>query len=90
MQNLRREERSPADRKVSARIAVSIDVIDVSRNGVRVKLGFPVPVGTVIRLGFGADRMRHARIIWLDGDLAGLEFLAPLDDRDMADFLQAT
>lgn len=80
----RREPRTPTDRKASARIALGVDLIDISRNGARARLSIPLPVGTLVKLGLGTAGERHARVIWSDDGLTGFEFLAPLDSAAVA------
>ena len=85
----RRAPRMPTDRKASARIALGIDLLDVSRLGARARVAIPLPVGALIKLGLGAGRERHARVVWTRDGVTGFEFLAPLDDADLADFSAA-
>lgn len=85
----RREPRIPTDHKATARIAISIELIDISLSGARARVSLPLPVGTVIKLGLGGDRVRHARVAWSDEGITGFEFLAPLDAEDLAEFADA-
>ena len=75
----RREPRIATARKASARIALGIDIVDISRNGVRARVSIPLPTGTLVKLGLGAGAERHARVIWTEREMTGFEFLAPLD-----------
>lgn len=86
----RREQRLPVACRASARIAMSVEVLDASRCGVRARLSLPVPVGTMlrVRLPFGAER--HARVAWVGDGLFGCEFVAPLDEGEIVQLLGAT
>jgi hypothetical protein len=84
--NNRREARVATDAKASARIALGIELIEISCNGARARVSIPLPIGTVVRLGLGRDRVRHARVAWSAEGIAGLEFLAPLAPEEVASF----
>ncbi|SOB78594.1 PilZ domain-containing protein [Sphingomonas guangdongensis] len=82
--NLRRESRHPTNRKASARIALGIDLLDLSLNGARARVSIPLPTGTLVKLGLGqggADR--HARVVWTEDGVTGFEFLAPIDAKEL-------
>jgi hypothetical protein len=78
----RREERRSVAMRGSARVAVSIDVFDLSRNGVRARVSLPLPIGTLIRIGLGGEHSRHGRVVWTEDGVTGFEFLAPLTVRE--------
>lgn len=86
----RREPRIATRGKASVRIALGIDLIDISANGARAKVSIPLPVGTLVKLGLGVGRDRHARVVWADGGLTGFEFLAPLAPAELPDALPAS
>ena len=85
----RRAQRVSTDRKASARIALGIELLDVSKLGARARLSIPLPVGALIKIGLGGGCDRHARVVWMDDGVTGFEFLAPLDDADLVDFSAA-
>ena len=80
----RRAPRVPTDARGSARLALGIELIDVSALGARLRIATPLPAGTLIRLTLPPTAERHARIAWWDDGVAGCEFLAPLASRDLA------
>lgn len=80
----RRAARVPTDARGSARLALGIELIDVSALGARLRIATPLPAGTLIRLTLPPTAERHARIAWWDDGVAGCEFLAPLTPRDLA------
>lgn len=79
----RREPRITTDRRASARLALCIDLIDISRHGARARVSIPLPVGTLVKLGLGAGAERHARVVWTANSITGFEFLAPLSSGDL-------
>jgi hypothetical protein len=85
----RREPRMATSHKATARVAISIALIDISLSGARARISIPLPVGTLIKLSLSADRMRHARVAWSDDGITGFEFLAPLTPADLAEFATA-
>jgi hypothetical protein len=81
--NLRRDPRHATNRKASARIALGIDLLDLSLNGARAKVSIPLPTGTLVKLGLGQGADRHARVVWTEGGVTGFEFLAPIDAKEL-------
>ena len=86
----RREPRQRTKRRASVRLALSIEILDASRRGVRARLPFPLPVGTTLRIGVPGGVERHARVAWAEGNLFGCEFMAPLSVPELATLLAAT
>jgi hypothetical protein len=85
----RREGRSPAACKATARLAFALDLKDASHGGVRARCPLPLAVGTTIKIDLPGRIARHARIAWSDGQTVGCEFLSPLSDRELATVLAA-
>ncbi|MFW2853111.1 PilZ domain-containing protein [Sphingomonas sp. TX0543] len=81
----RRAPRAPAECRATARVAVSVEVVDASSNGIRARMSIPLPVGTTLKIGLPGGVQRHARIIWASDGEIGCEFLAPLaiDELDL-------
>ena len=80
----RREPRIATDRKASARIALGIDLVDISRNGARARVSIPLPLGTLVKLGLGGGAERHAPVARAADGITGFEFLAPLRNDDLS------
>lgn len=80
----RREARAAVACKASARIALSVELIDISRQGVRARISVPLPVGAMLKIKLPDGVERHARVVWARDDLVGCEFLAPLDPKEIA------
>lgn len=85
----RREARAAAECRATARIALSVEVIDASAHGIRARASIALPVGTTLKIGLPGGAERHARIAWTDHDLIGCEFLAPLNHRELDHLLAA-
>ncbi|MCW6529912.1 MULTISPECIES: PilZ domain-containing protein [Sphingomonas] len=86
----RRAPRSPVECRATARIALSIEVLDASSHGIRARLSIPLPPGVTLKISLPDGTERHARIVWAnDGDI-GCEFLAPLTMRELDALLAAT
>ncbi|WP_298673514.1 PilZ domain-containing protein [uncultured Sphingomonas sp.] len=86
----RRAPRSPAECRATARVAVSVEVIDASANGIRARISIALPVGTTLKIGLPGAVQRHARIIWSNDGEIGCEFLAPLSEEELGSVLAAT
>lgn len=86
----RREPRLPVECRATARIALSVEVLDASRRGCRARISVPLPVGTTLKIGLPGGTERHARIAWMDADVFGCEFLAPLSKADLESLAVAT
>lgn len=85
----RREPRVPTSCRASARIALSVDILDGSRMGVRVRSAIALPIGTTLKIGLPGGTERHAKVAWTDGDVFGCEFLAPLKPGELSLLLDA-
>ncbi len=86
----RRAPRSPVECRATARIVLSIEVLDASSHGIRARLSIPLPPGVTLKISLPDGTERHARIVWAnDGDI-GCEFLAPLTMRELDALLAAT
>jgi hypothetical protein len=81
----RREDRVAVTMRGSARVAVSIEFIDLSPNGVRARLSLPLPIGTVIKIGLPREQSRHAKVVWTEDGVTGLAPLPPEEFRLMAE-----
>ena len=57
---------------------LKVRIVDISRDGARVKLPGWVAPGTPVFLQIGADKA-PALVHWMDGDAAGLRFVERLD-----------
>lgn len=79
----RRAPRTSVDARGSARLALSIDLIDVSALGARLRIAVPLPVGTLIRLTLPPTPERHARVVWYEDGVAGCEFVSPLSPAEL-------
>jgi hypothetical protein len=79
----RAKPRVPVQCRASARIAVGIEILDASPNGVRVRMSIPLPAGTVLKLRLPSGGERHARVAWAKDGLFGCEFMAPLDPAEL-------
>lgn len=86
----RRAPRSPVECRATARVAVSIELLDASVNGLRARLSIPLPVGTTLKMGLPGGVQRHARIIWTTDGEIGCEFLASLSSEELELLLAAT
>lgn len=75
----RREPRISVECRATARIALSVEILDASPSGVRARVSLPLPVGTVLKIGLPGGTERHARVAWAEDGLVGCEFMAPLD-----------
>ena len=72
------------------RLAMSIEILDASRRGIRGRLPFPIPIGTTLKVAISGGIERHARVAWTEGNVFGCEFMAPLDPRELAVLLETT
>jgi len=86
----RREPRLPVACRATARIALSVEVLDASRSGCRVRIAMPLPVGATLKIALPGGTERHARIAWVQDDIFGCEFMAPLGKPDLASLVVAT
>lgn len=60
----------------------SLDVAlcgDVSAAGVRLSLGEPIAVGTVVHVNFGPDLVLSGRVVWVENADCGIEFDETVD-----------
>jgi hypothetical protein len=85
----RAKPRIPVRCRASARIAVGIEILDASPNGVRVRMSIPLPQGTVLKLRLPSGGERHARVAWAADGLFGCEFMAPLEPMELDSLLAA-
>jgi hypothetical protein len=85
----RREERYNVSLRGSARVAVGIEVLDVSSRGARARVSLPLPVGTLIKIGLPGEKTRHARVVWWNEGVTGFEFLAPLKPYELEELCAA-
>lgn len=90
----RHAPRHPTHCRATARVALSIELLDASVRGFRARSTspLPLPVGTTLRIGMPGGTERHARISWNDGNEFGGEFLAALgaDELDVVTAAGAT
>jgi hypothetical protein len=52
---------------------------DVSGSGIRLSLGTPPAVGTVLQVNFGGDLVLTGRVVWVEDADCGIEFDQPVD-----------
>ena len=86
----RREPRVPAHCRATARVALSVEVLNASRNGLQARISIPLPIGTALRMRLPGGLERHARIAWVRGEVFGCEFVAPLAPRELDAVVAAT
>lgn len=86
----RRDPRKQVKRRASVRLALSIEILDASRRGIRARLPFPIPIGTTLKIGISEGVERHARVAWTEANVFGCEFIAPLSPRELAALLETT
>ena len=86
----RRAPRSRTECRATARVALSVEVIDASANGIRARMSITLPVGTTLKIGLPGAVQRHARIVWVNDGEIGCEFLAPLSVEELDRLLAAT
>lgn len=85
----RREQRQPTRCRATARVALSIELLDASVHGFRARCPLPLPIGSTLRIGMPGGADRHARISWNDGDEFGGEFLAALGASELDKVVEA-
>ncbi|MFT3978799.1 MAG: PilZ domain-containing protein [Sphingomonas bacterium] len=86
----RRAPRSPVECRATARIALSMELLDASALGVRARMSIPLPVGTTLKISLPGGVERHARIVWVKDREIGCEFLAELNPKELDTLLIAT
>ncbi len=86
----RADMRLAADCRAVARVALPVTVVDVSHLGVRVRAGVALRVGSELNLSLPGELIRHARIVWGDGEMFGCEFAKPLTDAELLRVSEAT
>lgn len=74
----RRARRHPVDCRATAKLALSISILDASVLGLRGRASLPLPPGTLLNLTLPGHAARHARVTWQEGDTFGCEFLKAL------------
>lgn len=89
-QDDRRAPRSPVECRATARIALSVEVLDASAHGIRARMSIPLPTGVTLKISLPDGTERHARIVWANDGEIGCEFLAPLTVRELDALLAAT
>lgn len=80
----RREERFHATRRATARLALSLELRDVSVHGLRARCLLPLPVGTMVRFTLPSGVETHARVVWFDGQEIGCDLLRPLTELEIS------
>lgn len=84
----RRDARRPVAIFAMARpldgAAVQIAIEDLSAGGFRAMIPLPLREGLLLRVRLPNGRSPHARVVRVDGNVAGCEFISPLE----ADVLQ--
>lgn len=86
----RRDDRMPVECRATARVALSVEILDASPGGVRARISLPLPVGAMIKIGLPGGAERHARIAWAQEGVVGCEFMAPLKPAELAGLLAGT
>ena len=89
-QDDRRAPRSPVECRATARIALSVEVLDASAHGLRARMSIPLPSGVTLKISLPDGTERHARIVWANDGEIGSAFLAPQPVRDLHALLAAT
>jgi hypothetical protein len=79
----RREERIPATRRATARLALSLELRDVSVHGLQARCSLPLAAGTMIKFTLPGGVETHARVVWYDGEHVGCDLLRPLSSSEM-------
>ena len=74
----RRAPRHLVDCRATAKLALSISILDASVLGLRGRASLPLPPGTLLNLTLPGHAARHARVTWAEGDTFGCEFLKAL------------
>ncbi|MEH3037639.1 MAG: PilZ domain-containing protein [Sphingomonas adhaesiva] len=86
----RRAPRHPVDCRATAKLALSISILDASLLGLRGRASLPLPSGTLLNLTLPGHAARHARVTWAEGDTFGCEFLKPLSHDELRRLTDAT
>lgn len=86
----RREQRRHAECRATAKVSVSVQIIDASTNGLRARMSLTLPVGTMMKIALPGGTERHVRIAWTAGEEIGCEFMAPLKPEELERLLAAT
>ena len=60
-----------------------VEVRDLSRLGCRVALKGQLPAGMMMSLSLPARTSTSARVVWSDEGLSGVQFVSPLDMREL-------
>jgi hypothetical protein len=74
----RSEERIPTSRRATARVALSLELQDISAHGLRARCSLRFSIGTVLRFTLPGAVETHARVVWSDGEHVGCDLLRPL------------
>ena len=74
----RSEERIPTSRRATARLALSLELQDISTHGLRARCALQFSIGTVLRFTLPGAVETHARVAWSDGEYIGCDLLRPL------------
>lgn len=78
------EDRLQTDRRATARLALSVELEDVSARGLRMKCPLRLPAGTMIRFTLPGAIETHARVVWADGEHIGCDLLRNLTVEEVA------
>jgi hypothetical protein len=62
---------------------VEVTIKDLSVTGFRAHIPLPLQEGSLLRVGLPIGKMPHARVIWLEEEQVGCEFIAPLADEEV-------
>jgi hypothetical protein len=57
---------------------VEVTIKDLSVTGFRANIPLDLQEGSLLRVGLPIGKMPHARVVWLEEEEVGCEFIAPL------------
>jgi hypothetical protein len=62
---------------------VEVTVKDLSVKGFRANIPLELNEGSLLRVSLPIGKMPHARVVWLEEELVGCEFIAPLAEEEV-------
>lgn len=90
----RRADRAKADLEAGLRQrgagAVSIKIVDLSTTGFRASTHLDLLTGTEVWLKLPGLESLPSKVVWMDGDLIGCQFVRPLHPAVLANILRAS
>jgi len=83
----RTADRSPVMLSAMVRLPVGepveVTIKDLSVTGFRANIPLELNEGSLLRVGLPIGKMPHARVVWLEEELVGCEFIAPLAEEEV-------